>query len=611
MYKNSIPQIVPVRHVPRRPIFITLKWLGSLLKSCIHRGWNPILIFHFILLKIKKAFKVEFNDVDLSTQSELIDIVILTVSKDYTLVEEVIKSIKENLKHKISNLYIVSQKNTEMLEFCEKHNHIFIDEVSVLGYGKDSINYTVNGKDRSGWIFQQLLKLSGDMFVSQKKYFILDSDTILIKPHLFIRDGKYLFLQSEEWHTPYFRAFKKLFGYESKNKLSYTAHMMMFDVEKLHEMKKEIEKFHKKSWDKAYLDLIDKKENSCVSDYDTYANWMAVNYPCEVGFTPFYNTALSRGELLPIRELVEKYSKDYKSLSFHHYNRNNTCLLRLKGGLGNQMFQYATGLAVVSLWSEELKLDATGYDDPRYINADTPRQYRLFPFGISAKIETPAEVKKYKYPFGLFSKVVRFINLRILKKHYVDYDPSFFRKKNNYIEGYFQSEKNFADIKDKIIKEFILRKEFESEIFLAEKNNIDRVSGISVHIRRGDYVSDPKTRSVHGVCSEEYYKQAIDLMRAKVEAPIFYFFSDDIEWVKKEFGEHVDFKYVSNPKLEDYEELMLMSSCAHNIIANSSFSWWGAYLNQNPSKIVIAPKKWVNKEPDPHPNIIPAGWIRI
>lgn len=286
-------------------------------------------------------------------------------------------------------------------------------------------------------------------------------------------------------------------------------------------------------------------------------------------------------------------------------------ITKLKGGLGNQMFQYAVGRAVALSCGRELKLDATGYDDPRYINADTPRQYRLFPFSLSATVATPEEVIKSKYPYGIFSKAERFVNLRLLKRHYLDYEPNIFKKNNQYIDGYFQSEKNFLNAKNEIVQELTLKKEFESAVFLVEKNKIDKEKSVSVHIRRGDYVNDPKTQAAHGACSREYYKQAMNLMTEKIENPIFYFFSDDIEWVKKEFGEHADYKYVSNPKLEDYEELMLMASCAHNIIANSSFSWWGAYLNKNPEKIVVAPKKWVNIVPDPHPNIVPEGWIRM
>ncbi|MBI5078290.1 MAG: glycosyltransferase family 2 protein [Candidatus Yonathbacteria bacterium] len=300
-------------------IFTFIKKVDVFINLCKSREWNPFLISAFLFLKIRKVFKVEFNEIDLHTQSEIIDVVIPTVSKDYTLVGEVIESIKENLKHKISNFYIVSQKNKEMLEFCEKHNYVFVDEVSVLGYGKDFINYVVNGKDRSGWIFQQLLKLSGDIFVTQKKYFILDSDTILIKPHSFIKNGKDVFLQSEEWHDQYFRAFKKLFGYSSNNTLSYTAHMMIFDCERLKEMKKRIGDLHGATWDKVYLSTIDQKEPSCVSDYDTYANWMKRNYPSEICFTPFYNTALPREKLLPLSALTKQYANKYKSISFHHY----------------------------------------------------------------------------------------------------------------------------------------------------------------------------------------------------------------------------------------------------------------------------------------------------
>lgn len=303
-------------------------------------------------------------------------------------------------------------------------------------------------------------------------------------------------------------------------------------------------------------------------------------------------------------------------------------ITKLKGGLGNQMFQYAMGLAVASKNNEELKLDATGYDDIRYINADTPRQYRLFPFNISGSVSAPEEVSKLRNPFGIFSKALRFFKQRILKKYYIDYNPSFFKKNHKYIEGYFQSEKNFLEVKDKIIKEFTLKKEFESEEFLMEKNKIlgvkndedvrrqqsedsNEMKSVSVHIRRGDYINDEKTKNFHGICFKEYYEKAMEIIKSKIDLPIFYFFSDDIEWVKKEYGMKENFVFVSNGKLQDYEELILMSSCTHNIIANSSFSWWGAWLNQNKNKIVIAPKKWVNIEPNPQPNIIPEGWVVV
>lgn len=304
-----------------------LKFVGKIntfLDVCKSREWNPVLIFSLLYLKTKKVLKVGFIDVDQLAESEVVDVVTPTASKDYALVEEVIESVKVNLKHKISNFYIVSQKSSEMLEFCTKHNYIFIDELSVMGYGKDSITYVVNGRDRSGWIFQQLLKLSGDTFVKEKRYFIVDSDTILVSPHSFIKGGKYVFLQSEEWHGQYFKSFKKIFGYESNNTLSYTAHMMIFDCDRLREMKKCTVGLYGKTWDKVYLATIDQKENSCVSDYDTYANWMKINYPKEFSVTPFYNTALPREALLTLPNLIRMYSGRYKSLSFHHYKNEKT-----------------------------------------------------------------------------------------------------------------------------------------------------------------------------------------------------------------------------------------------------------------------------------------------
>ncbi len=576
-------------------------------RLCAHRKWNPRLVGAFVSLKLKKLCKVKFNEVDTSSESVVIDVVIPTVSKDLALVEEVIESLRENLKHTISKFYIVTRKTDEMIAFCEKNKYVFVDEVSVLGYGKDKVHYTVHGKDRSGWIFQQLLKLSGDTFVKQKKYFILDSDTILIKPHSFIRGGKDVFLQSEEWNPPYFKSFEKLFGYPTKNTLSYTAHMMLFDTDMLREMKKEIESKHKKSWDKAYLDLIDENENSCASDYDMYANWMEVNHGEKVTFTPFYNTALPRKELLPLYDMIKKYNTKYQSMSFHHYT-NKPITTKLKGGLGNQMFQYVMGLTFATRDNRELKLDVTAYMDNGSPARDTPRKYRLHAFNLSGTLATTEEAMKARNPYGILSKGIRFISQRILKRFYTDYDADFLKKEHDYIEGYFQSEKNFISIKDKVFKEFTLKKEFESPVYIEEKAKIDKEKSVSVHIRRGDYVSDQKTNQVHGVCNKDYYDKGIAYIKTKIDSPIFYFFSDDIEWVKNEFGNDPNYRYVSNPKLEDYEELMLMTACANNLIANSSFSWWGAWLNRNPNKLVVAPNRWVNIKPNPQPNIIPEGW---
>jgi hypothetical protein len=285
----------------------------------------------------------------------------------------------------------------------------------------------------------------------------------------------------------------------------------------------------------------------------------------------------------------------------------------LKGGLGNQMFQYATGLALAQKNNDELLIDNSGYFDSRVVNSDTPRTYELGHFNISASVASPEQINKAKYPYGIFSKIIRGINKKILQRNYLDFHPEIFanptNNKNIYLDGFFQSEKNFLSIRSQLLKEFSLKKDLPNKDLTQE---IEQSNSVAVHIRHGDYLNDPKTNEYHGTCSEQYYQKAIDEIRKTVTDPIFYLFSDDPEWINDNFEvDGINMKIGTDSKLSPQEELVLMSKCKHNIIANSSFSWWAAWLNQNDDKIVIAPTPWVDKEPNPHKNIIPESWIQI
>lgn len=275
------------------------------------------LCLHLIILRILRAFKFRFNVKDFDNRP--VDTVIITTSKDYELLERHLESLKENLRQDINKIYLVSLPQKEIMDFCASHNVTFIDERWVLGYGKESITYTVNGADRSGWIFQQLLKLSSDKFVEMENYIIVDSDTILINKSSFLEKGKFIFFENEEWHEPYFRAFKKMFGYSTKNGLSFTSHMMIFNIKNLKLMKNELENKHGMAWDKVYLSNIDEKEMSCISDYDTYANWVLCNFPEKVITEPLYNTSFNRTKLLHLKESMKNLKNEYKSISFHGY----------------------------------------------------------------------------------------------------------------------------------------------------------------------------------------------------------------------------------------------------------------------------------------------------
>lgn len=293
-------------------------------------------------------------------------------------------------------------------------------------------------------------------------------------------------------------------------------------------------------------------------------------------------------------------------------------ITNLKGGLGNQMFQYATGLALAQKNNVKLFLDTSGYSDKRVINSDTPRTFDLDYFNITAEIATVEQIKTIKYPLSLLSKIWRFIDKKIIKNYHTDYEPQLLEEvsqklsqnKNIYLDGFFQSEKNFAKIRQQLLQEFTLKDEFITSKVLDFQNHIKQANSVSIHIRRGDYATNPKIKNHHGLLPISYYRQAIDLITEAIENPHFYIFTDDPVWCRENLKLNDNHTYVAGAGLTYQQELYLMIKCKHNIIANSSFSWWAAWLNQNPNKTVIAPKNWTVKNTE-HPNIIADGWITI
>jgi len=288
---------------------------------------------------------------------------------------------------------------------------------------------------------------------------------------------------------------------------------------------------------------------------------------------------------------------------------------KLKGGLGNQMFQYATGFALAQKNNTVQKIDITTFDNA---SRDTRIKVGLNVFKITSPVALSEEIKKVRNQYGPIPKFLSLINQKVFKQYYADFHPEFLNKiseklnhkKDVYIDGNFQSEKNFTEFAPLICQEFTFKKEFFDDHVKQLAEVIQKENSVSIHIRRGDYVYDKKTNKYHGVCLIEYYEKAIKLIKEKISNPVFYIFTDDDKWVTENF-KIIPYINVSQKHLKDHEEMFLMSQCQHNIVANSSFSWWGAWLNKNSAKIVIAPRKWVNKKPNPHPNIIPEKWIRI
>lgn len=280
-------------------------------------------------------------------------------------------------------------------------------------------------------------------------------------------------------------------------------------------------------------------------------------------------------------------------------------IVKLMGGIGNQMFQYTAGRCLAIQNKTNLKLDITLLLDRNPRKDFTYRNYELGAFNIQENFVSPLENKILRV-----KQILRMINT-VKEPHYHFYESMLSVPDNSYLVGYWQSEKYFKDVEDIIRNEFTVKLKAEG-INKKIAEEINSCEAISIHIRRGDYVSNPETNKYHGLCSLEYYQKAIKKITSYIENPHFYIFSDDPEWTQKNLDFEYPFKFIThNGSLKGYEDLRLMSLCRYNIIANSSFSWWGAWLNRNPEKIVIAPRKWFNDPSINTDDLIPKSWIRI
>lgn len=284
------------------------------------------------------------------------------------------------------------------------------------------------------------------------------------------------------------------------------------------------------------------------------------------------------------------------------------------------MFQYAAARRLALIHGTELKIDLSWLNRcPVYA---TPRRYELDHLSVTENIATPSEISMLNRTFRGFSKN-RFIRLffnpalagsnpRVFKESYFQFNPVLLDAPDNaYLDGYWQSEKYFLDAADIIRKDFVLKREpdVQSEL-LAE--SITRVQAVSVHVRRGDYVSNPSISSYHGACPSTYYNSAMELIVQKTNDPHFFVFSDDIHWCRNNISVSFPLTFVDhNGPADAHVDLWLMRLCRHHIIANSTLSWWGAWLNPRPDKIAIAPFNWFNDPSIDTSDLIPASWLRI
>lgn len=290
-------------------------------------------------------------------------------------------------------------------------------------------------------------------------------------------------------------------------------------------------------------------------------------------------------------------------------------IVKLMGGLGNQMFQYAAGKALALKHSTELRLDLSWFNT--LTQSDTIRSYDLACFAFHEDIIASQEDLKTIKKSHLPSKIVKIVKSiypsfqkNIILEKQFHYDPHFWESSMNaYLIGYWQSFHYFESFSKDIGEDFNFKIPMELENKKLSES-ILRTSSVSLHIRRGDYVTNTHTNNFHGTTTLDYYNKAIEYIHQHVEEPHIFIFSDDMEWVKENFCLSYPTTYIDHNTLA-FEDMRLMSLCKHNIIANSSFSWWGAWLNNNPNKIVIAPKQWFNDHSINTNDLIPNSWLRI
>lgn len=285
------------------------------------------------------------------------------------------------------------------------------------------------------------------------------------------------------------------------------------------------------------------------------------------------------------------------------------------GGLGNQMFQYASGRALSLLRGVPLKLDIQDFEGYALHNGFELNRV----FGFHPQLATTEDIKSVLgwrgYPSvrpRLFRKQLKFLRGPRL---FVDTQFTSWSQISQvpdccYLMGNWQTEMYFKPVEDIIRSDF----EFEPPLTGENKEVADQIKGsiaVSLHVRRGDIAVNPASLAFHGLCSLDYYRRAIDYVTARVKHPEFYIFSDDISWVKENLQLSYPTHYIDhNNGSESYNDMHLMSLCNHHIIANSSFSWWGAWLNPRKDKIVIAPELWFIADFDSS-DIVPSDWTKI
>lgn len=281
----------------------------------------------------------------------------------------------------------------------------------------------------------------------------------------------------------------------------------------------------------------------------------------------------------------------------------------LSGGLGNQMFQYAAGRSLSFRLGVPLVLDLSWFD------GQSERQFALSPFRIEAvqHLQHPWLLPRSRAMATRLSRrwLPRIMGVPVWREPHFHFSSDFASLPGPvYLEGYWQSERYFRDIRSLLLKEFALREPLPTSCAkLLEE--ISECDAICVHVRRGDYLSNPVAAKVHGTCSVDYYRTGVEELCQGLARPRCFIFSEDPAWVRASLAFDCPVTVVDVNGPEDaHLDLALMAACRHFLIANSSLSWWGAWLGDHPGKKIIAPARWFLTSDKDTRDLLPESWQR-
>ncbi len=289
-------------------------------------------------------------------------------------------------------------------------------------------------------------------------------------------------------------------------------------------------------------------------------------------------------------------------------------VVKLMGGLGNQMFQFGAGFALAQKHGVPLHLDLA-FLERNPAGAWTKRHYELGVFGIHPNALEPAQLARFDATAGPWKRLINRFNP--FQKKYVhasekgqSFQPWFHELPANvYLEGFWQNEKYFHEVKAELLKIFTPKPDKPSAIIQLEKKLFEGTT-VSLHVRRGDYVDSKEAGAFHGLCSPEYYAAAIHYLEQRIGPFSLMVFSDDPEWCAAHFN-HPHGQIIVAHAENAVWDMHLMSLCHHNIIANSSFSWWGAWLNQKTDAITVMPRQWFTHQEATEIGINASDWVLL